>query len=100
MSFPAANTVYVWRSNDTDYGFGVLDYVDSDSIFLDRFSSVSESIGDVDVAINKAKAEHPGLAIEVISNAGVLAVVDQYVAEIRNAVVENDESMNTFKLAI
>jgi hypothetical protein len=88
MNFPAANTTYIWRMNETDFALGILDFASDNTISLDRFSSIREVEGDMDTAIATAKKENPEFAVEVVTDAGALSMIDQMHAEIRDMVLE------------
>ena len=99
MTFPSANTAFVWRMNDTDFAIGVLDYANEGMHSLDRFESISEFTGTELEAVAKAKNEFPEFTVEVVTATGALAVIDQFSAELRDATFSEDESLNAAKLS-
>lgn len=100
MAFPSANTAYVWRMNTTDCAIGVLDYSDSDTIFLDRFLSIEECEANSDDAVARAQSLFPDMAVEFIGDTATLASIDQISAELRNAAFGEDELENSLKLSL
>jgi len=100
MTFPSPETIFIWRMNESDHAFGVMDYVNEGTVSLDRFESLTEVVGTAEDAQKAALERFPDYAVEVVRDAGVIARIDQLSAELRDLTFGEDETLNTLKLSL
>ena len=100
MTFPAPDTIFVWRMNATDHAYGIMDYAGDGDISLDRFESVVEVEGTAEDAAAAASAQFVGLPVEFVTDTGAIARIDQLVSEIRDITFSEDQSLNDLKLLL